>query len=278
MQGNFITYKSSSIYYRLYGNGGKLIFCFHGYGEDNKSFDCLAEKLGRDYTLVAMDMPFHGETEWYEGLTFQPQELITIIHQIRQTLLPVNHPISQSTDQPITLLGFSMGGRIALQLLQLIPESIERCVLAAPDGLHKNPWYTFSTQTWIGNKIFKRVMYKPDRIFWLLDKAGKLKLAHPSIIKVAHYYLDDAQERIKLYCRWTTLRKFKPSLPLIKKLIAQYSIPVRFLFGRYDGIIVSDKADIFKSDTANVQVHIIEAGHRLMQDKYSDEIVKLFYQ
>lgn len=270
MPGNFITYKTSSIHYRLYGNGSKLIFCFHGYGEDSSSFACLAQKLGIDYTLAAIDMPFHGETTWHEGLTFTPGELITIIRQIQQTLKPAN--------QLINLLGFSMGGRIALQLLQLMPASIERLVLVAPDGLHKNPWYTFSTQTWVGNKIFKRVMYKPDRIFWLLGKAGKLKLAHPSIIKVAHYYLDDTQERIKLYCRWTTLRKFKPSLPLIKKLIAQYSIPVRFLFGRYDGIIVSDKANIFKSDTRNVQVHIIEAGHRLMQEKYSDEIVRLFYE
>jgi len=278
MHGRFITYKTSSIHYRLYGNGGKVVFCFHGYGEDSKSFACLAEKLGRDHTLVAMDMPFHGETDWHEGLTFQPGELIAIMRQILQTLQPVNQSTDQPFSQQINLLGFSMGGRIALQLMQLIPGNIERAVLVAPDGLHKNPWYRFSTQTYIGNKIFKRVMYKPDRIFWLLDTGGKLKLAHPSVIKVAHYYLDDAQERIKLYCRWTTLRKFKPNLPLIKRLIAQYGIPVRFLFGRYDGIIVSEKANIFKADTSNVQVHIIEAGHRLMQEKYSDEIVKLFYQ
>lgn len=273
MQGNFITYKTSSIHYRLYGNGSKLVFCFHGYGEDSKSFACLASKLGIDYTLAAIDMPFHGETVWHEGLTFTPAELINIISEIQQMFKAGN----QQLPQPINLLGFSMGGRIALQLLQLMPANIERVVLVAPDGLHKNPWYTFSTQTWLGNKIFKRVMYKPDKIFWLLNKAHKLKLAHPSIIKVSHYYLGDAQERIKLYCRWTALRKFKPNLPLIKKLIAQYSIPVRFLFGRYDGIIVSNKAGIFKSDTSNVQIHIIEAGHRLMQEKYSDEIVQLFY-
>lgn len=274
MQGSFVTYNTSAVHYRLYGNGSKLIFCFHGYGEDSRSFACLAEKLGQDYTLIALDMPFHGKTAWQEGLTFTPEALITIINQVMQTITTAG----PSTNQLINLLGFSMGGRIALQLLQLMPQRIERAVLVAPDGLHKNPWYTFSTQTWLGNKIFKGVMYKPDKIFWLLHKAGKLKLAHPSIIKVAHYYLDDTGERVKLYRRWTTLRKFKPNLRLIQKLIAQHSIPVRFLFGRYDGIIVSDKANIFKSDTSNVQVHIIEAGHRLMQEKYSDEIVRLFYE
>jgi len=270
LQSSFITYKNSSIHYCLYGSGQKLLFCFHGYGEDAESFACLEEKLGSDYTLIAIDMPFHGETIWKEGLNFEPLELVEIIRQITGKLF------NQSTNQLINLLGYSMGGRIALHLLQLIPGVITRAVLVAPDGLHKSLWYSFSTQTYIGNKVFKHAMYKPARLFWLLKQGERFKLAHPSIIKVAHYYLDDAEERIKLYERWTTMRRFKPNPGLLKKIIARYNIPVRFLFGKHDGIIVSGRSDILRDDARNVQVHVIEAGHRLMQQKYSDEIVKLF--
>lgn len=266
-----LQYKESSIAYKIYGHGAKPLFCFHGYGEVAGSFAFLKDKLGVHYTLIAIDMPFHGHTNWKDGLLFTPGDLVTIIHQIL-----ASHPALNQ--ERFSLLGYSMGGRIALQLIQEIPAQIEHAVLVAPDGLHKNFWYRFSTQNAIGNNIFRRAMYKPARFFWALKKAKQYKLLHQSIIKVAHYYLDDADERIKLYQRWTTMRAFKPDLYALKTIIAQHGIPVRFLFGKYDNIILSGRSDIFKDDTKNVQVHVINAGHRLLQEKHAGVIAGLFYQ
>jgi pimeloyl-ACP methyl ester carboxylesterase len=251
-----------------------MLFCFHGYGENAESFGFLEERLGTDYTMIAIDLPFHGKTQWTDGLLFTPGDLVNIVTQLQAIFQPAN----KANPQSINLLGYSMGGRVVLQLLQTIPSIISRAVLIAPDGLHKNRWYKFSTQTFVGNKVFRRVMYKPAALFWLLKKGQQYKLAHASIIKVAHYYLDDAEERIKLYNRWTTMRKFKPKLGVLKKMIARHSIAVRFLFGRYDNIILSERSSIFAADAHNIQVHVIDAGHRLMQEKYAGEIAKLFYQ
>ncbi len=272
MQSNFIPYKNSSIHYCLYGKGVQFVFCFHGYGGNAESFAFLEERLGEDYTLAAIDLPFHGQTEWNDGLNFEPAELVEIIKQIKAII----QPNSPSTDQKITLLGYSMGGRVALHLLQIIPEALRRVVLIAPDGLHKSLWYAFSTQTWLGNKVFRRAMHKPARFFWVLKMAERYKLVHASIVKVTHYYMDDATKRSELYKRWTTMRRFKPNLGLLKKIIPQNKIAVRFLFGKYDNIILSEKSVIFKDDE-NIEINIIEAGHRLMQEKYSGEITRLFY-
>jgi len=240
--------------------------------------------LGKDYTIVAIDMPFHGKTEWEDGLLFTVDDLEKII----KSIILILQQIDQSTDQPInfspsqpttySLLGYSMGGRIALQLLQKSPLSIERVILVAPDGLHKNFWYWFATQSLIGNKAFRYVMYRPEGSFSFLKVFERFKLLHPSLIKVVRYYTDDEKERTRLYCRWTTMRKFKPRLPLIKKLIKQHGVPVRFLFGKFDNIILSRRSDIFKDDTQNIQIHVIDAGHRLMQEKYAPIISGLFYQ
>ncbi len=227
--------------------------------------------MGNDFTLVAIDMPFHGQTEWNEGLLFTVNDLINIIDEIRS----IHHATNRST---FSLLGYSMGGRIALQLLEKIPANIERIVLVAPDGLHKNFWYTVSTQTILGNKLFSYTMRKPGKMFATMKLAEKTKLLHQSIIKVAHYYLDEPDERIKLYERWTTMRTFKPHLLKLKKIISEHKIPVRFLFGRYDGIILSKRSDIFKDDVQNVYIAVIDAGHRMMQEKYADVIAKMFYQ
>jgi pimeloyl-ACP methyl ester carboxylesterase len=45
------------------------------------------------------------------------------------------------------LMGFSLDGRIALSVLELMPAGVSRLVLLAPDGLKINFWYWLSTQT-----------------------------------------------------------------------------------------------------------------------------------
>src|SRR3569833_2382128 len=82
MQSRFIPYNNSSIHYCVYGSGDKLVFCFHGYGEQAESFAFLESSLGKTHTLIAIDMPFHGETQWLEGLLFSPAHLVAIFQYI----------------------------------------------------------------------------------------------------------------------------------------------------------------------------------------------------
>ncbi len=296
MKSQFIAYKNSTIHYCVCGNGLKLLFCFHGYGEEAENFTVLEPTLGKDYTIIAMDMPFHSKTEWKEGLNFTVDDLTAIMGDIVERISDIQNEISNSVPPPpfraaragtnggrgldvrFSLLGYSMGGRIALELLQKIPTVIERAVLVAPDGLHKNLWYRFATQTFLGKKLFKYVMFQQQEKLWVLDVAEKYKLAHAGLLKIVRHYTDKPDDRKALYCRWLVMRAFKPALPLVKKIVKQYNIPVRFLFGRFDNIILSKRADIFKEDTANVQIHIIDAGHRLLQEKYIPSISALFYQ
>ncbi len=260
----------------MYGSGEKFLFCFHGYGENAESFSFLETLLGKGYRFISIDLPFHGSTKWEDGLLFTPNDLIDIIQAL---LLLLPSPTGgEGQGVRFSLLGYSMGGRVALQLLQLFPHEIEQVVLIAPDGLHKNFWYWFSTQTWMGNKLFAFTMKHPGLLFGLMNTAGKLNLLNKSIVKIAHYYLDDANERALLYKRWITMRKFRPHLYSIKSVIKQNKIPVRFLFGKYDQIILSKRSNFLKEDKENIQVQVIEAGHQLLKEKYASEIVNLFYQ
>src|SRR3954447_11643906 len=118
-----ISYKKSFINVYFFGQGNKKLFCFHGYGEDGSSFVFLKKSLGSEYILIAMDLPFHGKTEWNEGLLISAEDLINIISEI---IAQIN--TSEKKDK-FSLLGFSLGGRVALHLLQTIPSQIERAVL-----------------------------------------------------------------------------------------------------------------------------------------------------
>jgi len=265
-----IQYKQSFINVYFFGKGDKWLFCFHGYGEDGRSFEFLKIFLGDEYTLVAIDLPSHGRTNWNEGLLMTPQDLINIIDLI----IAANG--NTEKQNKISLLGFSLGGRVALHLLQTIPSQIERVILIAPDGLHINFWYALGTQTNWGNKLFAYTMKQPGWFAGLVNFGYKIKLLSKSIVRFTHRYLDDAEERSLLYERWTTLRKFKPKTSLVRKAIEKYRVDVCVLFGSYDRIILSKRSSFFKSD--HVKIKVIEAGHMLLKEKYAEDIALLFSQ
>ncbi len=263
MQQANLAYKSSFINYYSFGNGPEVLFCFHGYGEDGTSFAFLEEKLGSSYTLYAIDFPVHGKTKWNEGYAFTSDDLVAIMEMI--------HP---SNNKKFSLLAYSMGGRAVMNLVQIIPEKINRVGLVAPDGLHQNIWYWITTQTSIGNKAFAYTMNKPVWFFKVVNASGKFGIINESVIKFVHYYLDDKEERLLLYKRWTFMRRLKPNLPAIKKICSEKNIKMKFLFGKYDRIILSKRAAIF-SDAKNIDIKVINAGHQLLKEKYTNDIIAL---
>ena len=259
-----ISFRSSTIHYIRMGHGPEWLFCFHGYGEDATSFEILEETLGNRFTLIAVDFPFHGKTDWQEGLLFEPAHLIAIINLIKPE------------QQKMYLLGYSMGGRVALQLLQLIPEQISTLVLIAPDGLHKNKWQWLATKTKLGKNLFAYTMHNPFWMMRLMDLGGKLGLYNKSLIKFVHYYLDDAEQRMILYRRWTTMRKFRPDKDLLKSIILKNKIPLSIVFGRYDRVILSKHGNSFSKNAEEyIKVIVLEAGHQLLKEKHVPLIAQL---
>ena len=259
---HFISYRQSQIHYYRFGSGSAYICCFHGYGEDGSRFGLFEKELGAAYTLISIDLPFHGQTVWKEGLLLKPAELLEMINSI----IP--------KEKPILLMGYSMGGRVCLQLLASFPDRFYQLVLMAPDGLHKNPWQKLSTQTWIGNRLFAFSMRYPGWMFVLMRLAGSLGLFNKSIIRFVHHYLDHEQERKILYQRWTTMRLFRPSYEGLKKTISDHKIKVQLIFGKYDRVILpSHGYRLQKGIESWVSVTELSAGHHLLQEKYKQDLL-----
>ena len=85
MDSMFIEHGKASFHYRQFGSGNKLLFCFHGYGRDSDSFNFLDTPLGDQYTIIAIDMPFHGLTKWNNTLTFHPGYLVQVMRSEEHT-------------------------------------------------------------------------------------------------------------------------------------------------------------------------------------------------
>ena len=277
MEPRLLNYKNSTISYYRFGSGPKLAICFHGYGEEATSFEFLGKYAGNQYTFYSIDLPFHGQTEWNDGLIFTQNDLIKIIEEIlninNHQPATSNRPTGQAGQQ-LTLLGFSLGGRIALRLYQAMPEKIEKMLLLAPDGLKINFWYWLATQTWSGNKFFAFTMKKPGWFFGFLKILNNLQLVNASIFKFVNYYIGDAEVRQLLYTRWTTLRKLKPDIGRIKQAVKENKTPVRLIYGKHDRIILSSVGEKFrKGIEGHCALTVIHSGHQVLHEKHAGEII-----
>jgi pimeloyl-ACP methyl ester carboxylesterase len=269
MNSYYIKHKHTNFHYRRFGTGPKLVFAFHGYGRDSYTFYFLERTLGKSHSIFAIDLPFHGLTDWNKDLTFHPEYMVQVIQEIQKQ--------QGAAGQPISLMGFSMGGRIALHLAQVLHKHVERLVLIAPDGLKVNFWHWLSTHTWLGSKLLHYTIYHPQWLLKILAVAERIGLITKSIASFVHYYMDDEDQRLILFRRWTTMRKFKPTLNKLKRSIVRNNIKVRMLFGRHDKVILFGMGQQFiKGIETHASVTIIDAGHNLLNEYNSQRIAALF--
>jgi pimeloyl-ACP methyl ester carboxylesterase len=266
MERLLLEYEGSAFSYLKGGSGKKVLLCLHGFGEEATTFSFLEHHLGNNFTIYALDFPWHGHTERKKTLTFPAKELIQILKQM----------IDDYERKKIHLFSYSMGGRVGLSLLQLISNKIEKAVFLAPDGLKISFWYWLATQTLLGNGLFRITMQHPQWFMWLIVLSKRFNIINASVFKFVHTFLADKKVRDDLYRIWTTMRKFHPTLEHVKQQIRTHQIPVHLVFGEFDRVILSENGYKFqKGLEAFVHVDLWKSGHQLLKEKHAGEIIRL---
>jgi pimeloyl-ACP methyl ester carboxylesterase len=271
VQRDFLSYRASAIHYLTIGTGPQLVFGLHGYGESAQSFAWMGTALQHSHTLIAIDLPFHGQTEWKEGTLMEPSQLHDILQRIKSALA-----IKVET---ASVIGFSFGARIALSLIQQYPSFFDRLILLAPDGLVVNKWYWIATQTKAGNRFFAFTMKNPKWFFALIRAGAVIGVVNSSIQKFTKQYIHNDQVRNDLFNRWTCMRKFKPVLRLVKKNVIKHTIPVRLLYGVHDRMIMPAHGKKFREGIESLcTLQVIDSGHQVLHERNATHIINLFQQ
>ncbi len=127
---------SSSFYYsqrlRLHyvdwGNPDKpLLLLIHGGRDHARNWDWVARALRDDWHIVAPDLRGHGDSSWAIGGMYSMPEFV----------LDVSSLLEAIGEFPVTIIGHSLGGAIALQYTGVFPERVRR--LVAIEGLGPPP-------------------------------------------------------------------------------------------------------------------------------------------
>ncbi len=108
----------SELYVEVTGTGPDLVL-LHGWGLNVRVWDGLVQELRDRFRLIAIDLPGHGKSPWTAGRV-TPAEQAWLLHS---TLSSISNCYS--------LLGWSLGGQIALDLAAAMPGPIDKLVLVA---------------------------------------------------------------------------------------------------------------------------------------------------
>jgi len=104
-----------SLYVETQGQGPDLVL-LHGWGLHGGIWEGIAPSLARDYTLHRVDLPGHGRSPNLDG---------------EYNLETVARAVLASVPECACWLGWSLGGRVAMQAALLAPERIERLIAVA---------------------------------------------------------------------------------------------------------------------------------------------------
>lgn len=242
-----------TIAYTRGGYGGKLLLAFPGYGHTGTSLAVFEKYLAQEYTIYYVDLPHHGLTQWPEGTMFLPTDL----HQLVSAILILEQ---QTT---LSLLGYSMGGRVCLKILELFPEQIGKMLLMATDGLSPDPIYYLATRSLAGRKLFHHIVTRPDGYLRFINWLQNKKLVDSSLHKMSIYYLGSVESRRQLSLVWPTMAAIVPIVSKIRETLLHQKTLLHIVMGRYDKLMPASRAKKFASGLPFVQVHVLEKGHRV---------------
>jgi len=257
----FIPYKNSQIEYREIGKGPKLMIIFHGFSDKAALFDVIMPTLAENYHAWAISLPYHGKTQWNEG-KFYKEDLYFLINKIKEL----------SGKERITFMGYSMGGKIVLNMLQHYASSVDKVILLAPDGIKTHKLYDIHALPLIFIEFFKFLMKRPKLFFKTAKYFYKKNILTKFLYDFTKNHFSTPEQRQRFFMVYESLRAFKPDLSLVKKLLNQYAIPIYLFLGERDEVILPEVAKELSHELNDCEVFWLDKGHLLIDEDLIEPI------
>lgn len=247
-----VKYKNSTLAYQKSGHGEKVLLLFHGFGQNKQIFNELAQSVHDQYTLYAIDLFFHGNSQWSKGeVALEKKEWLEIMTQF----------LAENKVERFSVLGFSLGGKFALATFELFPTRIDQLFLLAPDGIKTNFWYSLATYPLLLRNFFKSMILKPGRLHSLTSILHTLKIVDNGLLRFARSQMDSREKRERVYYSWVVFRHLKFDMKEIAALLLKYSVRLTLIAGKHDKIITTENMQRLLRHVRDYQLEILDTGH-----------------
>jgi pimeloyl-ACP methyl ester carboxylesterase len=111
-----VVLKQQGLHTTTLGKSGPLVAFCHGLFGQGKNWTTIAKAIAEDHRVLLVDMPNHGRSEWTDHFDY-----VDTADRVAALFSP---------DDPVALVGHSMGGKASMVLALRHPELVERlCVV-----------------------------------------------------------------------------------------------------------------------------------------------------
>ena len=258
-----------SLAYRSFGTGPLTLFAFHGFGRTGADFSVFEQALSDLCTIHAFDLSFHGDSSSpSERATdpFEPNELRDFFAAFADQL----------GAKKIILIGYSLGGRIALSLLETMPERISHAILIAPDGLRTKPWYRALASSAWGRARYAHFIDHPSRVLGIVHTLHSLRLLTVKMHRFIIGQSDTREKRKLLHDVWLSFRHIEPDLNKVAANARNHLLPITLVFGAKDSVINPALADRLQPKAPDrISTVVLDAGHQLLTPELGGRLREL---
>lgn len=241
------------LHYLQFGTGSNLLLAFHGYGEHAGTFTLFEAHLGATYTILSFDLPFHGLTHWHGPEPLTEDMLRQLAHQVMQ----------QFGVAKVSLMGYSIGGRVCLSMVHAIPQSIHRVLLMASDGLAINRYYWFFNRVAVGRLLFTHFLNSGGLSLRAAALCRRLGIIREGQFRLAQSVLQTPERRLQLLHAWPCLRFLVRPPAVLKEVINKHQVPVHIFMGATDRILPPSLGTQFAAGAPTVHLQVLDRGHRI---------------
>lgn len=217
----FITIDNLRYSVILKGAGQPLI-CFHGFAENSSTWEFLQLN---NCQMVLLDLIGHGDSEKPHSL--EPYSLPVMLQHIHQLIEDLGFTT-------YSLLGYSMGGRLALAYALAYPQEVLRLILESSSYGECDPQNRVKRRehdVWMANSILENGIEWFNHYWSNLDLfASQIHLSSGVREKISERRLRNSPQALANTLRGTGQGIY----PCLKEHISNLAIPVLYINGEYD--------------------------------------------
>lgn len=256
VQEKFLSYQNSDIRYLRFGEGKKLLIALPGYANEAELYLVLQEVLQKDYTVLALDLPYHGRTQIREE-EFRKQDFQTIIQELIKQF---------PRCEAVEIMGYSYGSRLTLGLFSALP--VSRIWLVAGDGLEARRGYNFYPL--MLRKFITRIFSEPRGFVHLLKFFRQIRLLPKYSYRFMSHHLGTEANRKRLFGTWLLLHDFKTNRREILRSLQEKKIPITLIYGTKDKIIKPTGGKWLAENYSGAEVHFVDSGHKIFGEELKE--------
>ncbi|ABG52176.1 alpha/beta hydrolase fold [Trichodesmium erythraeum IMS101] len=229
------------------GQGGTPILLLHGFDSSILEFRRILPLLAIQNKTLAVDLLGFGFTDRLPNLKVNPRAIGTHLYYFWKSLI----------NQPIILVGASMGGAVAIDFTLNYPEVVQKLVLIDSAGLKNNPIiskFIFPPLDYLATEFLRRPQVR-DNISRSAYFDKSFASSDANICARLHLEMPGWNKALISFTKSGGYGSFKQKLHLIQQ-------QTLILWGENDNILGVGDADKFVKAIANSElIWIPSCGH-----------------